>query len=82
MRMTFVDIYNLITVQCDYFDNQFMDTEKPEQVKMIYSIPNILYQKKMMETQREFNDMGIMQALDIVSTTLCCVYEIIKKLYI
>ena len=54
MRMTFVDIYNLITVQCDYFDNQFMDTEKPEQVKMIYSIPNILYQKKMMETQREF----------------------------
>ena len=45
--MTFVDIYNLITVQCDYFDNQFMDTEKPEQVKMIYSIPNILYQKKI-----------------------------------
>lgn len=50
MRMTFVDTYNLITVQCDYFVNQFMDTEKPEQVKMIYSMPNILYHKKMKET--------------------------------
>ena len=54
--MTFVDIYNLITVQCDYFDNQFMDTEKPEQVKMIYSIPNILYQKKMMELTTSARD--------------------------
>ena len=30
----------------------------------------------------EFNDMGLMQALDIVSTTICAIYEIINKGYV
>ena len=34
------------------------------------------------ESEDEFNDMGLMQALDIVSTTICAIYEIINKGYV
>ena len=42
----------------------------------------IYYRMNGFESEDEFNDMGLMQALDIVSTTICAIYEIINKGYV
>ncbi len=87
MREVFAEQYNLITVQCDYFGNKFMDAKQPEEMKLIATMENIVdaeiyYKVEDFETVEEFNDMGIMQAIDIVSSTICAIYEIIRKGYI
>ena len=87
MREVFAEQYNLITVQCDYFGNKFMDVKQPEEMKLIATMENIVnaeiyYKVEDFETVEEFNDMGIMQAIDIVSSTICAIYEIIRKGYV
>ena len=87
MREVFAEQYNLITVQCDYFGNKFMDAKQPEEMKLIATMENIVnaeiyYKVEDFETVEEFNDMGIMQAIDIVSSTICAIYEIIRKGYV
>lgn len=75
MREVFAEQYNFITVQCDYFGNRFMDSNEPEEMRLIADMKNIVnaeiyYRMNGFESEDEFNDMGLMQALDIVSTTI------------
>ncbi|MEX1028737.1 MAG: DUF2920 family protein [Paenibacillaceae bacterium] len=109
MRSSFADTYNMVTVQCEYFGQEFMgvssspqfnfDTQAlqgiitPEefdrvykgnridvnellQVGVNYSL-NIVGIEQFNETLENFNDMGIMQALDHLSA-LQVVAEILK----
>lgn len=87
MREVFAEQYNFITVQCDYFGNRFMDSNEPEEMRLIADMKNIIdaeicYRMNGFESEDEFNDMGLMQALDIVSATICAIYEIINKGYV
>lgn len=82
MLLKFSDWYNLVVVQCDYFGNHLMDTNIPDKFKEnaneimktaehMLVAGELLYEQEPCGTVDEFNDMGIMQALDIVSTTMC-----------
>jgi len=99
MRNQFADQYNLITVQCDYFGWQFMQSDNLDlkeeftenEIKDIFTSTEIesirldiqkliptcsLYNEKfnfkvhLDETKSDFNDMGIMQAIDNITATL------------
>lgn len=59
MRSYFADQYNLVTIQCDYFGLEFMQSEILE------------------ETEENFNDMGPLQAMDVISSVII-VQEILK----
>lgn len=59
MRSNFADQYNLVTIQCDYFGLEFMQSEILE------------------ETDANFNDMGPLQAMDVISSVIV-VQEILK----
>ncbi|WP_309145130.1 DUF2920 family protein [Brevibacillus sp. HB2.2] len=109
MRRVFADQYNLVTVQCDYFGQEFMqgyqspqfnltpkDMEPvftPDEIKMIYKEgfnPSLFLDiaskyhigvaayEKLNESMENFNDMGIMQALDNI-TAICYVIQILKE---
>lgn len=87
MRAEFPDMYNLVTMQCDYFGNKYMGAEAPPEVKNIYNIKQIekgyfTFRGETGESIDEFNDMGIMQALDIVSTTLDILFMLKDRNYI
>lgn len=58
MRSVFADTYNLVTIQCDYFGWEFMQS---------FPLP---------EGINNFNDMGLMQALDNI-TAVAAVEQII-----
>lgn len=106
MREKFSDKYNLVTIQCDYFGNEFMQDELlngnyslehldlnkirdsiskeefekvfdgksltlTELLKANFSQENAIYMKKNQdETIYNFNDMGIMQAIDNITAVL------------
>jgi len=101
MRSAFADNYNLVTIQCDYFGNDFMqDNIYPIKLTTDFNkISNVLARDELMqiynsqnrtinlqnmakydiniegyaqlsETLANFNDMGIMQALDNISAVL------------
>ncbi|MCB5288450.1 MAG: DUF2920 family protein [Candidatus Cloacimonetes bacterium] len=59
MRTQFSDQFNLITIQCDYFGLEFMQSELLE------------------ESMQNFNDMGPLQAIDIISSVII-VQEILR----
>lgn len=59
MRSYFADQYNLVTIQCDYFGLEFMQSEIRE------------------ETDENFNDMGPLQAMDLLSSVVI-VQEILR----
>ncbi|MEA4804366.1 DUF2920 family protein [Acetobacterium wieringae] len=59
MRKQFSDQFNLITIQCDYFGSEFMQSELLE------------------ESKQSFNDMGPLQAIDIISSVII-VQEILR----
>lgn len=59
MRMQFSNQFNLITIQCDYFGLEFMQSELLE------------------ESIQNFNDMGPLQAIDIISSVII-VQEILR----
>ena len=42
MREVFAEQYNFITVQCDYFGNRFMDSNEPEEMRLIADMKNIV----------------------------------------
>lgn len=103
MRNQFADKYNLVTVQCDYFGWQFMQTSEvnfnrkyletvftqeeiekicdkgnfnwQEFLRMSSSKKNVSFSCKaiMDETLTDFNDMGIMQAVDNLSAVLALI---------
>lgn len=75
MRETFSDKYNLVVMQCSYFGNCYMDSTIPEKIEKFFQDENfkkgvLIYEKKTQESLEEFNDMGIMQAMDIVNATI------------
>jgi len=99
MRNQFADQYNLITVQCDYFGWEFMQSDnlnlQPEftesDMRTIFTAGEVdsirldaskliqicsLYNEKFnfkvnsAETAANFNDMGIMQAIDNITAVL------------
>ena len=99
MRSQFADQYNLVTVQCDYFGWQFMQSDNlslqlnPTESDMmkIFTAGEIdsirldsqnlievcsLYNEKfefkvnLSEAASDFNDMGIMQAIDNITAIL------------
>lgn len=83
MREEFCDKYNLITMQCDYFGNKYMHSILPETIKPLLELKceNLVQaifrcEMEVDETEEEFNDMGIMQALDIVGGTLSTIKEL------
>lgn len=59
MRTVFADQFNLVTIQCDYFGLDFMQSDLLE------------------ETIDNFNDMGPLQAMDIIGSVVI-IEEIIK----
>lgn len=75
MRREFSDQYNLAVIQCDYFGNCYMNTHVPENIQSFLDDANVVkadveYRKDTKETLEEFNDMGIMQALDVVTAVI------------
>lgn len=71
MRNTFPDQYNMVVLQCDYFGNRFMQNITCLNIQMDdYGADGKEYEVDSEETIEEFNDMGIMQALDVVNATL------------
>lgn len=84
MREVLAEEYNMITLQCDYFGNKYMGSDMPDNWENVNQLTNIIkadiYCKAdIHETEEEFNDMGIMQALDIISSTLWGIDAIVKK---
>ena len=85
MRREFSDRYNMVVMQCNYFGNHFMS--EPlflETARKLCADPEVAeihlkYSKETEETLQEFNDMGIMQAVDIVTATLYCLQYIREK---
>lgn len=104
MREQFADTYNLVTIQCDYFGSNFMQTAESitidnnqvfnkffnsEEINMLSKDSSILLQllqnknivfpvkAKMNENIEEFNDMGFMQAIDLI-TSIEAVQAILK----
>lgn len=108
MRSVFADQYNLVTVQCDYFGQEFMkhsqsvniniskekliDIFTREEIENIYSKGfdpdlfieigrkynlNVAVKEVLNESRENFNDMGIMQAIDNL-TALHYVIGILK----
>lgn len=81
------DKYNMVVMQCDYFGNKCMHSQGLKIFDEILSIDNIekinmTYRSApcdMGESIHEFNDMGIMQALDIVSATLSLLRVLSKQ---
>lgn len=95
MRIVFADKYNLVTLQCSFFGDEFMQRADnfnlkngesevtryltTDELKAFRSNPsnllNLLSTKsmtlpvaaKLNETENNFNDMGFMQAIDIVT---------------
>lgn len=108
MRSNFADKYNVVTVQCDYFGQEFMQGADSIQINASYdSLSGILSphklseifkdgfnaqrfleiaashgirvsgNAKMNESLENFNDMGIMQAIDNI-TAVCYIIQILK----
>ncbi|GED67592.1 hypothetical protein BRE01_12940 [Brevibacillus reuszeri] len=108
MRRVFADQYNLVTVQCDYFGQEFMQSYRsphinisPQDVASVFQ-PNeidlifkegfnsahfldiaskykiwVKAYEVLNESNENFNDMGLMQALDNI-TAICYVIQILK----
>lgn len=73
MRRDFADQYNLIVLQCDYFGIEYMSNFKDEienYMQMYGFEKDIKTEISMNETPTYFNDMGLMQATDVVSMLL------------
>lgn len=102
MRAKFADDYNLITIQCDYFGQEFMQDSSSTDIHIPFDIvksslsstqyqgflevyeqqPNntlqflsqyslrIPIKEKLNESIENFNDMGIMQAMDNINAVL------------
>lgn len=118
MRNNFADEYNLITIQCDYFGNEFMQTSKDSDIKIppikkeelackfsdyelskIYENNNFnqkaflqfsdkynmqlgSYEDLSKENINNFNEMGIIQAVDNITALLYTISILYNKKYI
>lgn len=84
MRKEFCEQYNMITAQCDYFGSKYMKPELNGELRHLFlmgKLPKLEeemlgYRNEISESEDEFNDMGIMQALDHVSSILCLMHEL------
>lgn len=72
MRDSFADEFNLVTVQCDYFGYEFMQTPNEKEIKDFINKnldKNVLNVTKN-ENINNFADMGFMQAIDNINAVL------------
>ena len=84
MRKEFCDQYHVITAQCDYFGSKYLKPELNELIKLVHSLGRLPepekettgYRNEISESEDEFNDMGMMQALDCVDALLGLIYEL------
>lgn len=73
-RDEFADVFNIVIVQCDYFGMEFMHANMPEEINNFMSYGNIKefslrWNIALEETVDNHNDMGILQAVDIINAT-------------
>lgn len=78
IRSEFADKYNLVTIQCDYFGWEFMQSEILDFNILKEDENEIIIKNCLSETLDNFNDMGVMQALDNIVATLK-VIEYLKR---
>lgn len=79
IRENFADKYNLVTIQCDYFGLEFMQS-KIEKYTVIQENNNeIIMESCLNETLDNFNDMGVMQVIDNVMVTLKVISYLKRK---
>jgi hypothetical protein len=76
MRRNFSDHYNLITIQCDYFGSKYMHSnfsdsfKNQEELRRCFAENLTTAQISFGEELNDFNDMGIMQAIDNIVSTI------------
>ncbi len=83
MRKEFCDQYNVITVQCEHFGSKYLKPELNDTIKLLHLLGRLpeleeesVYRNELSECEDEFNDMGMMQALDCVCALLGLFYEL------
>lgn len=84
MREEFSDLYNMAVVQCDYWGSKYMGGELLTELQVLWEFPyklsgTLRYFRDTGESETEFNDMGIMQSLDIVNATLSAIYDLRRR---
>lgn len=87
MISTFPDKYNLVVIQCDYFGNKYMGSDLSKFSDFLIHSRDIekidirfrRFKEENQESVTEFNDCGIMQALDVLYSTLHVVYSLVEK---
>lgn len=83
MMEIFPDKYNLVVIQCEYFGYKYMSSDIPSSIFDEFTTqynksPSDYFQfeYKYNEDINEFNDMGIMQATDVVTSVLYILEQI------
>lgn len=84
MRKEFSDLYNMAVVQCDYWGSKYMGSEILPEIAPLLRLPyeitgRIKAYGDPKESEVEFNEMGIMQAFDVVNATLSSIYYLDKN---
>ncbi|WP_313131418.1 DUF2920 family protein [Anaerocolumna sp.] len=92
MRKNFSDLYNLIVLQCNYFGSEFMQGPQDSEIeRVITEIDNnkdmkssanecyLNFNVNTCENIKNFNDMGIMQAIDNITAVLAIINMIKSK---
>ena len=84
MQEQFSNLYDMVVIQCDYYGSKYMGKEifsdVYEKLREMKNLGGGVAENEVEtgETKEEFNDMGIMQALDIVNVTLSVIYYLKK----
>lgn len=79
IRSEFADKYNLVTVQCDYFGSEFMQSKIKDFKVIKEDIEEVIIQSSLNETLENFNDMGVMQVIDNIMVTLKVIKYLKRK---
>lgn len=85
MQEEFSNLYNMVVIRIDYYGSKYMGREMLADVyaklEEAWELPPGRYVLEIEtgETREEFNDMGIMQALDIVNATLSAIRYLQRK---
>ena len=81
IREDFPDLYNCIVIQCAYFGSEYMQVVSEEIInrvkdEVMESNSQLQCVVPMHETEDNMNDMGIMQAIDVITATLHVLFNL------
>lgn len=79
IRSEFADKYNLVTIQCDYFGSEFMQSKIKDFNVIKEDNKEVIIQSSLNETLENFNDMGVMQVIDNIMVTLKVIKYLKRK---